>query len=389
MSLAANWVHFGRALRRLGVDTSPDQVRLMIDALDHVDWRRRSRLKAAARAILVHRKEDLPVFDHLFDLFWHRDAVRPRTELELGLHLQRFTQKTKRRLAKAAPEAADGDLPQVEVDIPDVVALHSETEALRHKDFARLTDEERRRLAHWLRRLEIPWPPRPSRRRVAHPRGLYLDLRRTLRGALDHGGEAVELKKKRLKSRRRSLIVLCDISGSMEAYSRIFLQLIFGLGRGTGHLEAFVFGTRLTRITRRLQRRNVDQALAEATSDILDWGGGTRIGESFQTFNQQWGRRVMRPGAVVLVISDAWDRGQPDLMARQVERLSRRCSRLIWLNPLIGSEGYEPTAAGIRGVLPYIDDFLPIHNLHSLEQLVEHLARLSRPSPPFINTRSR
>jgi uncharacterized protein with von Willebrand factor type A (vWA) domain len=171
-------------------------------------------------------------------------------------------------------------------------------------------------------------------------------------------------------------VVLCDVSGSMEAYSRLFLELVYAMKTATDRLEAFLFGTRLTRITRQLRSRRVEQALRDATAAVADWGGGTRIGEALKTFNFEWARRVLGQGSVVAVISDGWDRGDVELLEREIARLSRHCDRLIWLNPLLGSPGYEPLTRGIKAILPRVDDFLPIHNLESLEQLGALLARL-------------
>lgn len=376
--LLSNFVAFADALRRLGVDCSPSQLETLLRALEHVPLSRRAQFKAAARTSLIQHREHLDVFDRLFDLFWHRDAPKPDSEFQLGLRLQRLAQKKEQRLARPAPQSPDpSSLPEVQADIHEVVFEHSARELLRRKDFAQLTDPELAQIKRLLERQFVHWPPRRSRRHLPRRRGPTADLRRTLQRSLRHGGEPVELVRRRRKLKPRPLVVLCDISGSMEAYSRIFLQLIYTLRGATQQLEAFVFGTRLTRISRELQQRDVNRALSEATAKIVDWGGGTRIGESFRAFNRDWGRRVLRQGAVVLIVSDAWDRGEMEVLDRETERIARRCSRLIWLNPLLGSEGFEPVASGIRTVLPHLDDFLPIHNLESVEQLAEHLSRLA------------
>ena len=373
----ANCVHFVRALRRLGVTVTQPQLHTWLAALDHVPIDRRSLFKNSARTSLIQRPEDLAIFERLFDLFWHRDAARPRREIDLGMRLQRLAEKKEQRLAMVAPQSSDpSSLPKIEMDIHEVVLDHSDRERLRRKDFAQLTDDERRRLEQLIRRMNVPWPPRRSRRNIQAQSGKSVDLRATLRHSVSRGGEPFELRKKRPKLKPRPLVVLCDISGSMESYSRIFLQFAYSLRCTTEKLEAFVFGTRLTRITRELNHKHVDKALSEATARIIDWGGGTRIGESFRLFNQHWGRRVLGRGSVVLVVSDAWDRGDPEILGRETARIARRCSRMIWLNPLIASEGYEATASGIQAVLPHLDDFLPVHNLQSLEELAKHLERL-------------
>jgi hypothetical protein len=213
------------------------------------------------------------------------------------------------------------------------------------------------------------------------------DIRRALRRSIRSGGEVLELPRRQRKLRRRPLVALCDVSGSMEPYARLLLHFLYAVsqssGRSTGvdRLEAFVFGTRLTRITRHLERRNVDDALRQAHAEIRDWGGGTRTGEALQRFNWDWSRRVLGRGAVVLVISDGWDRGDVALLAREMDRLHRSCHRLIWLNPLLGSPEYRPVTRGMTAALPHVDDFLPVHNLRSLEQLGQVLAEVGRHSP--------
>jgi uncharacterized protein with von Willebrand factor type A (vWA) domain len=195
-----------------------------------------------------------------------------------------------------------------------------------------------------------------------------------MRRALRTGGEALVLPRRTRKRRRRPLVVLCDISGSMDRYSRILLQFVYSMSAGLRNVEAFVFGTRLTRITRLLRNRDIDEAVADVGRQVLDWGGGTRIGEALKEFNFRWGRRVLGHGAIVLLISDGWDRGDPEIIRREAARLQRTSHRLIWLNPLLGREGYQPLTRGLQAALPYVDDFRPVHNLQSLEQLGDVLS---------------
>ena len=204
---------------------------------------------------------------------------------------------------------------------------------------------------------------------------------RRLRRSLRHGGVPVDLRRRRRKVRTRPLVLLCDISGSMDRYARLLLRFVHALGRGLDATEVFVFGTRLTRITRELRKRDVDQAVADVVESVHDWSGGTRIGEAVKTFNYTWSRRVLRSGATVVIISDGWDRGDPELLAREMARLQRSCRRLIWLNPLLGAAGYQPLTQGIRAALPYVDEFLPVHNLHSLEALARLLSVVADERP--------
>ncbi len=268
----------------------------------------------------------------------------------------------------APPSGPGAQLPEVEVDVFERHYAASDLERLRLKDFAELTADERRTVQRLIAEQSF-LPPRRTRRSRADSRAGQLDLGATLRRSLRRGGEPFELLRRRRRERDRPLVVLCDISGSMEAYARLFLPFAYTLRSATDRLEVFVFATRLTRITRELARRDVDLALRSASARIADWGGGTRIGESLKKFNFEWARRLLGRGAWVMVLSDGWDRGDRELLEREMARLRRSCQRLIWLNPLLGSTGYQPVAGGIRAVLPFVDDFLPVHNLRSLEQL--------------------
>ncbi len=373
-----NMVLFGRALRRLGVDSTLPQILTLVDAVEHLDLGQRQLFKDAARTILVQRVEQIPIFDRAFDLFWSANAIKPRTKIDLGRILRKTLQRNKTLIALPADDADANGATPTEDDVLELRATYSASEVLRHKDFAELSSEETRIIRRMM--LEHPWhiDQRRTRRKEAAVKGPTLDVRRSMRHSLRHGGEMMKLSWRRRRTKPRPLVILCDISGSMEAYSRIFLQFIYALSTTSDRLEAFVFGTRLTRISRQLKHRNVDVALRQAAARVVDWGGGTRIGESFKRFNYDWGRRVLGRGAVVVVLSDAWDRGDVDMLEHETARLRRSCGRLIWLNPLLGSPGYEPLTRGIRRVLPYIDDFLPVHNLTSLEQLGRILATLGR-----------
>ncbi|HLI50449.1 MAG TPA: VWA domain-containing protein, partial [Thermomicrobiaceae bacterium] len=202
------------------------------------------------------------------------------------------------------------------------------------------------------------------------------DPRRTMRRSLQTAGVPLRLSRRKIKEKPRQLVVICDVSGSMDRYSRILLQFVYAIENGMARVEAFVFGTRLTRITRLIKNRSVDQAMERVAREVHDWSGGTRIGQSLQTFNTDWARRVLRNGAVVLIISDGWDRGDPDVLQREIARLQRSSYRLIWLNPLLGSPRYEPLTRGMQAALPHVDDFMPVHNMASLQALAEHLSNI-------------
>ena len=376
--LAANLLHFGRLLRGLGFVATPEQATLFNRALLHLPRWERQDVKAAARAIYLDRRERQALFDDAFELFFHSHRLHAEG-IDLGRLLQRTPESVSRKIGALANSAQGNPTSESEEPVVEPRFTFSQREVLRHKDFAQLTAEEERELRRLMRRLPFEVRRRKSRRWVSSPRsgtgGRRLDWRRTLKASLRHGGEAAELTWRRRKEKPRPLVVLCDVSGSMEPYSRILLQFLYAVGTQVDRYQAFAFGTRLTRLTRLLADRDVDDALKRAAAAVTDWGGGTRIGEALRRFNFDWGRRVLGQGAVVLLISDGWDRGDTHLLEREVTRLHRSCKRLIWLNPLLGQEGYQPLTRGMAAALPHVDDFLPVHNLASLEQLAGVLGR--------------
>ncbi len=382
--LLRNIVLFGRLLRVGSLDVTPTQLRDWVAALELVNIAHKRDVKAAARAVLVSRRRDLPWFDKAFELFWQARDPRELERLELGLMIQRHTERTKRAaIRKLALNEGDrdGDRSQ-DSDRTARTALYSNREALRRKDFAELEGDELDEIKQLMASMHWELETRRTRRRRPSSRGHRLDLRRTLRRNLAHGGELIDLVGRDRKHRRRPLVLLCDISGSMEPYSRLLLHFIYAVSHprstdpGISRVEAFAFGTRLTRLTHELAERDVDRALQASAHRIEDWGGGTRTGDALREFNFVWGRRLLGQGAAVLIISDGWDRGDIALLGKEMERLHRSCHRLIWLNPLLGSPRYEPLTRGIVAALPHIDDFLPVHNLASLEQLGDLLASM-------------
>jgi uncharacterized protein len=386
--LLDNVVRFGRVLRGIGLDVNPGRMIDVARALDQIDLGRKRDVYCALRSLLVRRREEIPGFDEAFEVFWRKPA-EGWTHLDLRAmgERRRFRRPRFQPPGLGGPEgaAAREDPPREADGEPPVVQAtltYSPREVLRHKDFAELTGSELREVRELLRR--FTWRLRDRRSRRARPgRGPTLDLRRTLRRSLRYGGEILDWARREPKRKARPLVVLADISGSMERYTRLLLLFMYGLAEGLDRrVEGFLFGTRLTRITPRLRGRDADQAIAEVARSVPDWSGGTRIGEALKSFNFDWGRRVLGGGAVVIVISDGWDRGDVELLRREMARLQRSCQRLVWLNPLLGSPDYEPLTRGIRTALPYVDDFLPVHNLKSLEELAAHLQRLPEGRPP-------
>jgi uncharacterized protein len=395
--LALNLVVFGRILRRFGLGAQPDRIVLFEQALGEIGFASREDVRAAGHSVFVRGPDERRRFDAAFDAFWSAISPAPAPGESAPQHSepagepasQRSDDEpsaTAQRQLRARAAAREGGRAQGDaaestlVPAGDRSFTYSFTEALGEKDFSRLSQAELE-LAHELQRhADLDFGSRESRRSKPG-RGDIFDARRTLRAALRRFGEPLDLRTRARTEVSRDVVLLCDISGSMDRYSRLVLQFIHALRRYLGGVEAFVFGTRLTRITRAIRHRDVDEALDEIAASVADWGGGTRIGESLREFNLIWARRVLARGAIVIIISDGWDRGDLDLLAREMQRLQRTSYRLIWLNPLLGGRNYRPQTVGMRAALPYIDDFLPAHNLKSLAQLVVALRSVGRRRP--------
>jgi uncharacterized protein with von Willebrand factor type A (vWA) domain len=363
-------------LRGLGLDVDLGRMIDLVHALRHVGIGSKADFRHAARCLLVRRREEEALFDAAFEAFWRKPA-EGTTPLDLrALGEQR---RFRRPRFSSAPLGGVAEGQEADPSSPPVVRrilAWSPLERLRHKDFAELTAEELEEMRRLLS--SFSWRIRRRRTRRFRPgRGRTADLRRTVRHALRHGGEVLTLARRRRTTRPRPVVVLADISGSMEGYTRLLLLFMRGLaGVATSRMEAFVFGTRLTRITRPLLSGGLDQALHSVARAVPDWSGGTRMGEALSTFNLHWARRVLSGGAVVLLISDGWDRGDPALLGEEIARLQRSCYRLVWLNPLLGTPEYEPLTRGLQAALPFVDDFLPVHHLTNLEDLARHLEHL-------------
>jgi uncharacterized protein len=364
---------FTRTVRDHGVPVTAASAALLAEAVAATGVGRRDDVKAAARTVLAGRREHVEVVDRAFDRFFR---AAPGREIPMGSLVERKSRKKTVQALRPAASGAEPEGEELEAPYVELVRAAGDRELLRRKDFAELTEDETAAVSKMIREAPLRLRPRRTRRLVRARRGRALDPRRTLRDSLSRGGEPLELKRRKQKLAPRPLVVLLDVSGSMETYARMLLQLAYALRGSTARLEVFAFGTRLTRLTRELEQRDLQKALADATAEVVDWGGGTRIGESLRRFHRDWGRRVLGRGAVVLLISDGWDRGDPEVLSRQMARLSRNCQRLIWLNPLLGRPGYEPLTRGMQAALPHVDDFLPVHDLVSLEQLGELLAAL-------------
>ncbi len=377
--LLHNLLLFGRLLRGLGMDVSPGRMVDTAQTLNLIQIGVKSDFYYALRSLLTQKKEELPLFDEAFARFWRK----PSGEILLDELIFRPAAPQKMpaiipaQLPQSPPPNDTGDTPDDELEtVWEITQTYSRRELLRGKDFSQLSGEELYAIKQLI--LQLAWQMGERRTRRKRPGdGAQLDLRRGIRRNFRYGGEALEWMRRQPRYKPRPLVIIADVSGSMERYSRLLLHFSYSLSCGLSQrVEAFVFSSRLTRITRQLGHKDVDRALANAGNAIPDWSGGTRIGEALKRFNFDWGRRVLRGGAIVLLISDGWDRGEPELLAREMARLQRSCRRLIWLNPLLGSANYEPLTRGMVAALPYVDDFMPVHNLASLEQLGDHLGKL-------------
>ena len=369
-AIVGHVVTFGRVLREAGLEIGPGRVADALRALDAVDLARQEDVYFSLRQTLVSRHDELDLFDRAYGAWFLRAPVLPPARQRTAADtLTRVGESPGDRLRVAEQDEEAGDPLELGA---------SGHELLRDKDFAELSGDELRRIRDLIARIARTRPQRVSRRRTADARGDRLDVRRLIRHSLRTGGDPVDRPFRARKDVPRKLVVLCDVSGSMDAYARallLFLHAVVGTGRG---VEAFAFGTRLSRLTPDLATRDPDAALARCTEAVVDWGSGTRIGASLREFNEIYGRRALSRGAIVLIVSDGWEREDPELVGREMAKLARAAYAVVWVNPLKGNPEYQPLAGGMRAALPYVDRFLPGHNLRSLEELAAVLAGIER-----------
>jgi len=362
-------VTFGRVLREVGIEVGPGRVADAVRALGAVDLTRQEDVYFALRQTLVSRHDELELFDRAFVAWFLRGPVA-----------QLVREKQRPKLADRIDATLGSDVGGDDAGIvgEPVELGASAHELLREKDFAEMTAEEFLRARRLLLAIARSRPQRMSRRLTPDTRGDRLDLRRLIRRSLRTGGDPLDQPWKARKEVPRKLVVLCDVSGSMDAYARallLFLHAVVGTGRG---VEAFGFGTRLTRLTGDLATRDPEAALARIATTEVDWGSGTRIGASLKEFNDVYGRRALSRGAVVVIVSDGWEREGPEAMGREMARLARAAYAVIWVNPLKGNPEYQPLAGGMRAALPFVDRFLSGHNLRSLEELAAVVGGIQR-----------
>jgi uncharacterized protein len=379
--LLANIMYFARTLRAAGLPLGPGRVLAAIEAVRQVGITDRQDFYWTLHAVFVNRREQRELFDQAFHIFWRNPELLQKM---MGLMLpsirsEEGREEMSRRLAEALHPGADEgkDRPLEEEVELDAALSFSDRELLQRMDFEKMSNAELARAKAALRRMTLPLADLPTRRFAPDQRGVRVDMRASLRAQLRSGG-VIALKRRSRRRRPPPLVILCDISGSMSRYSRVFLHFMHAVTNDRDRVYTFLFGTRLTNVTRFLRQKDVDVALDKVAGAVQDWSGGTRIGESLAEFNRRWSRRVLGQGAVVLLITDGLDRDGGVGIGREMDRLHRSSRRLIWLNPLLRYEGFEPKSLGMKAILPHVDEFCPVHNLESLEELV---AALSRPGP--------
>jgi uncharacterized protein len=382
--LVSNIMHFGRVLRAAGLPVGPGKILDAVSAVREVGITDRKDFYWALHAVFVNRRDQHDLFDQAFHIFWRDPKILERMmgmampNLEGDLPPPESEPPSRRLLEALTPpedeEAEAEQEPEEELEF-DAAMTASAVELLQEMDFEDMSVEEIARARQAIQRMHLPLAEVVTRRFQPSTHRKRVDMRATLRAAMRSGGSSIPLRWRKRRTRPPPLVILCDISGSMSRYSRMFLHFMHVLTNDRDRVSTFVFGTRLSNVTRHLRHKDIDYALSRVAEAVDDWSGGTRIGECLRDFNHHWSRRVLGQGAVLLLISDGLDRDAGRGLEREMDRLHKSCRRLIWLNPLLRFEGFEPKSQGIRAILPYVDEFRPVHNLQSLTELADALNR--------------
>ena len=378
-NIADNVVGFARALRAAGVPVGSGAVIDAMNALQVIDIGNRGDVFTTLEAIFVKRREHALIFAQAFALFFRaaQEWQHLLDSVPLPDHARKPPPPASRRVQEAFSQGSTMEQPQAEEQ--EVRLSVSDREVLQKKDFAQMSAAEIAQATRAIEKMRLPQAELETRRYQPDARGLKLDMRRTLRASLRTGGEIIDIRRLGRIEKPAPIVALLDISGSMSEYTRLFLHFLHAIMDARKRVSVFLFGTRLTNVTRALRQRDPDEALASCSKTVEDWAGGTRIATSLHTFNKMWARRVLGQGAIVLLISDGLEREADNRLAFEIDRLHRSCRRLIWLNPLLRFDGFEPKAHGIKLMLPHVDEFRPVHNLASIEGLI---TALSSPLPP-------
>lgn len=384
--LAVNIMHFARVLREAGLPVGPGQVLDALDAVEAGSLRERQDFYWTLHAVFVKRREHKELFDQAFHVFWKKPKMLEQLMQLLFSQITRpASDKAKqagfRRLAEAMFDQVENQSRREEkpgeIEV-DATFSHSPMEILRAKDFEQMTVAEQAEARLAIARMRLHRRAVKTRRYKAAAHGARIDMRRTLKGSLRAGGHFIDLERRERQTHEPPLVILCDISGSCSNYSRIFLHFLHALTNDRDRVSVFLFGTRLTNITRELKRRDIDEAMQKVSAAVKDWSGGTRIGSALREFNFKWARRVLTQGAHVLLMTDGLDREDTGGLEIEMARLRRSAKRVVWLNPLLRYDRFEARAAGIRAMMPYVDEFRPVHSLESLEALARALAEPAR-----------
>ena len=372
--IADNVIGFARALRVAGLPIGLGAIIDALNAMRLIDIGNRQDLFTTLESIFVKRHEHALVFAQAFDLFFRREQgnIHMLDSVPLPREAQKPPPPASRRVQEAFAQSKSVDVPQIEEK--NVQLSVSDREVLQTKDFAQMSAAEIVEVTRAIATMKLPQAGLRTRRFAPDARGQRLDLRRTLRGSLRSGGEIVNFHRLGRIEKPAPIVALLDISGSMTDYTRLFLQFLHAITDARKSVSVFLFGTRLTNVTRQLRARDPDEALAACSSCVEDWAGGTRIATSLHNFNKLWGRRVLGQGAIVLMISDGLEREADSRLDFEMDRLHRSCRRLIWLNPLLRFDGFEAKAQGIKMMLPHVDEFRPVHNLKSMDGLIAALS---------------
>src|SRR3974390_657238 len=377
--MAGNIIGFARALRAAGIPVGPGAVIDAMNALQAIDIGNRGDVFTTLESVFVKRHEHALIFAQAFDLFFRaaEDWKHMLDSVPLPDHAKKKPPPASRRVQEALSQPSMREEPQVQEQ--DLRLSVSDKEVLQKKDFAQMTAAEIAEATRAIDMMRLPQAELETRRYKPDSRGLKLDMRRTLRGSLRTGGEIIDIRKLGRIEKPAPIVALLDISGSMSEYTRLFLHFLHAITDARKRVSVFLFGTRLTNVTRSLRARDPDEALANCSSSVEDWAGGTRIGTSLHTFNKLWGRRVLGQGAIVLLISDGLEREADAKLAFEMDRLHRSCRPLILLNPPLRYGGFEAKAPGIKMMLPHVDEFRPVHNLKSIQGLIEALSSMPAP----------
>ncbi len=379
--LTHNLILFGRVCRALGMNVTPNRMMEVARSLAHIQLGRKRDFYFTLRAHLVTHPKEFAYFDEAFDIFWRRPADGFTT-----LNLQSLGEERRKKKTQflppldASPSENGAHADELDASMIALLPTYSRQERLRNKDFAEMTAAELEAAKRVIAKMPDSLGMRRTRR-FQNGKGRQINMRRLMREMMRKRGDVTQLPTHRRKEKPRPVVLLCDISGSMERYTRVLLHFMHTLAGSLYQVESFVYSTDITRITRQIRQKNVDDALEDIGGTVLQWGGGTMTGECLQRFNWRWSRRVLGRGAIVMLITDGWDRGDIPLLHREAARLRLACRRLIWLNPLLDVPEYEPLTRGAQALLPYVHDFLPITNLANLEAIVAALQNLNgRPS---------